>query len=64
MMTLAIAAHAHHTEVKAYRLIASITRRIPRFAAPNITIILIFERKSESEPNETLGELVDGKQPG
>ena len=48
-MTLANAAYAHHTEVKAYRLIASTIKRIARFAPPKTTIILIFEKKSEPQ---------------
>jgi hypothetical protein len=46
-MTLAIAAYAHHTEVNAYTLTAVTIRRIARFAAPNITIVLTFEKNSE-----------------
>lgn len=48
-MTLAIAVYAHHTDVKAYRLIASTTKRIARFSAPNTTIIWISENKSEPQ---------------
>ena len=47
MITLAIAAYAHHSEVKAYRLNAKTTKRIARFAAPKITIVLTFEKNSE-----------------
>lgn len=46
MITLATAAYAHHSEVNAYRLNCITTRRIARFAAPNSTIVLIFEKNS------------------
>ena len=49
MMRLATAAYAHQREVNAYRLNSITTRRITRFAAPKITIILIFEKKREPQ---------------
>jgi hypothetical protein len=49
MITLAIAAYAHHSEVNAYRFTTMTTRRIVRFAAPKITIALTFEKNSEPQ---------------
>lgn len=60
MMTLAIPAYAHHTEVKAYHLIASTIKRIARFAAPKTTIILIFEKK---KANRRLQSRIRRQQP-
>jgi hypothetical protein len=48
-ITLARAAYAHQTEVKAYRLTAVTTKRIARFAVPKITIALTFEKNSEPQ---------------
>ena len=49
MITLAIAAYAHHSDVNAYRLNAITIRRITRFAAPKITMALTLEKKSEPQ---------------
>src|SRR5260370_21861189 len=49
MITLATAAYAHHSEVKAYRLTSMTMSSMARFAAPKITIILIFEKNSEPD---------------
>ena len=49
MITLATAAYAHHTEVNAYRLTIITTSSMAKFAAPKITIILIFEKNSEPQ---------------
>jgi hypothetical protein len=66
MITLATAAYAHHSEVKAYRLTSITSRRIARLAAPKMTIILTFEkranRRSQSHTARNrciVGRLVD-----
>ncbi len=47
IMTLAAAAYAHHTDVKAYLFTANVISRIVRFAHPNRTIDFTSEKNSE-----------------
>lgn len=56
MISLATAAYADHNEVNAYRLNSITTSSIARFAAPKITIILIFEKKQRTTSRNHIEE--------